>query len=134
MPLQVHHGQQARIAHKLLQTLRTILEIIGEPPKKKRKPGPGRPRKINEADVYLIAERLSEGGRSRALRHSGYALSQRVRKRVEEVFRLDEDGHVLVPKDEGPRRATGGDGFHADRHSIQLGKDGQSCRVITDHG
>ena len=38
----------------------------------------------------------------RTTRHRGYALSQRLRKRVEEILRLDEDGG-RVPEDALPR-------------------------------
>ena len=61
----------------------------------------------------------------RTTRHRGYALSQRLRKRVEEIFGWMKDGG-RVPEDALPRPGPHGPCWLPRGDSLQSGADGQA--------
>ena len=65
----------------------------------------------------------------RTTRHEGYAVSQRKRKRVEEVFGLDEDDRAAA-EDPVPRAGPRSLDVHLRRGSLQLSPDAKSDGAI----
>ena len=91
--------------------------------------------RLRDRDVtphIAVDGRLSKTGKRRrtlidrrTTRHSGYAASQRLRKRIEEGLRLDQD-HRRAGQDPASRARPGGLDVHTHRRRIQPGPTAQT--------